>query len=186
MERRSKRPRRRGRRLLFLAVLAVLAGFYVHWGNTALQTAAFSPAFPDLPPGFDGCRVVVLGDLHSTWFGEKNETLLEAVRAQEPEYIFLVGDLLDAFQDVPDGYARETAAGLTAIAPTYYVTGNHEWALRDVPELKKALEAQGVTIMTCGTCLNYYGLTERLAVGSVSNMYTIAETLAGAGKVIRP
>lgn len=148
MERRSKRPRRRGRRLLFLAVLAVLAGFYVHWGNTALQTAAFSPAFPDLPPGFDGCRVVVLGDLHSTWFGEKNETLLEAVRAQEPEYIFLVGDLLDAFQDVPDGYARETAAGLTAIAPTYYVTGNHEWALRDVPELKKALEAQGVTVLS--------------------------------------
>ncbi len=134
MERRSKRPRRRG--------------FYVHWGNTALQTAAFSPAFPDLPPGFDGCRVVVLGDLHSTWFGEKNETLLEAVRAQEPEYIFLVGDLLDAFQDVPEGYARETAAGLTAIAPTYYVTGNHEWALRDVPELKKALEAQGVTVLS--------------------------------------
>ena len=50
----------------------------------------------------------------------------------------------------------------------------------------RTLEAQGVTIMTCGTCLNYYGLTERLAVGSVSNMYTIAETLAGAGKVIRP
>ena len=50
----------------------------------------------------------------------------------------------------------------------------------------RTLEAQGVGIMTCGTCLNYYGLTERLAVGSVSNMYTIAETLAGAGKVIRP
>ena len=50
----------------------------------------------------------------------------------------------------------------------------------------RTLEAQGVEIMTCGTCLNYYGLTERLAVGSVSNMYTIAETLAGAGKVIRP
>ena len=59
-----------------------------------------------------------------------------------------MGDLLDAFQDVPEGYARETAAGLTAIAPTYYVTGNHEWALRDVPELKKALEAQGVTVLS--------------------------------------
>lgn len=148
MERHSKRPRRRGRRLLFLAVLAVLAGLYVHWGNTALQTAAFSPAFPDLPPGFDGCRLVVLGDLHSTWFGEKNKTLLEAVRAQEPEYIFLVGDLLDAFQDVPEDYAGETAAGLSAIAPTYYVTGNHEWALGDVPELKKALESQGVTVLS--------------------------------------
>ena len=148
MARRSKRSRRRGRGLLFLLALAVLAGVCVHWDNTALQTASFSPSFPDLPRGFDGCRFVVLGDLHSASFGEKNETLLEAVRAQEPEYIFLAGDLLDAFRDVPEGYAGETAAGLADIAPTYYVTGNHEWAVGDVPELKKTLEAQGVTVLS--------------------------------------
>ena len=50
----------------------------------------------------------------------------------------------------------------------------------------KSLEAQGVEILTCGTCLNYYGLTEKLAVGGVTNMYTIVEKLAGAGKVIKP
>ena len=50
----------------------------------------------------------------------------------------------------------------------------------------KSLEAQGVEIMTCGTCLDYYGLKEKLAVGSVTNMYSIVETIAGAGKVIRP
>ena len=50
----------------------------------------------------------------------------------------------------------------------------------------KTLEAQGTEILTCGTCLNYYGLTEKLAVGGVTNMYTIVEKLAGAGRVIRP
>ena len=40
--------------------------------------------------------------------------------------------------------------------------------------------------MTCGTCLNYYGLTEKLAVGSVTNMYSIVEKLAGAGTVVKP
>ena len=50
----------------------------------------------------------------------------------------------------------------------------------------KNMEAQGVEILTCGTCLNHYGLTERLAVGSVTNMYTIVEKLAGAGKVVKP
>lgn len=50
----------------------------------------------------------------------------------------------------------------------------------------KALESQGVEIMTCGTCLDYYGLKEKLAVGTVTNMYSIVETMAGAGKVIRP
>ena len=50
----------------------------------------------------------------------------------------------------------------------------------------RGLEAQGVEIMTCGTCLNYYGLTDKLAVGSVTNMYSIVEKLAGASRVIRP
>ena len=50
----------------------------------------------------------------------------------------------------------------------------------------KALEAQGVEIMTCGTCLNFYGLTEKLAVGSVTNMYVIVEKLTQAGNVVKP
>lgn len=50
----------------------------------------------------------------------------------------------------------------------------------------KNLEAQGVEIMTCGTCLDYYGLKEKLAVGGVTNMYSIVETMANAGKIIRP
>ena len=50
----------------------------------------------------------------------------------------------------------------------------------------KSLEAQGVNIMTCGTCLDYYGIKEKLAVGSVTNMYVIAETMAGADKIVRP
>ena len=50
----------------------------------------------------------------------------------------------------------------------------------------RQLEAQGVEILTCGTCLNHYGLTEELAVGSVTNMYAIVEKLAGAGRVVKP
>ncbi len=50
----------------------------------------------------------------------------------------------------------------------------------------RSLEAQGVEVLTCGTCLNFYGLTDKLAVGGVSNMYTILETLSDAGKVIKP
>ena len=41
-----------------------------------------------------------------------------------------------------------------------------------------------VSAMT--TCLDFYKLKETLAVGSITNMYAIAETLAAAGKVIKP
>mgnify|MGYP004714751787 CR=1 FL=1 len=50
----------------------------------------------------------------------------------------------------------------------------------------KSLEALGVEILTCGTCLNYYGLTDKLRVGEVTNMYTITEKLLGADLVVKP
>ena len=50
----------------------------------------------------------------------------------------------------------------------------------------KNLEGAGVKIITCGTCLNHYGLTDKLAVGEIANMYDIVETISKAAKVIRP
>ena len=50
----------------------------------------------------------------------------------------------------------------------------------------KSMEAQGVEILTCGTCLNFYGLSEKLAVGSVTNMYVIAEKMTQADLIVKP
>lgn len=52
--------------------------------------------------------------------------------------------------------------------------------LEDLRELRRA----GVEILACGTCLGYYDLKEKVVAGEVSNMYTIVETMLGAGKVI--
>ena len=41
-------------------------------------------------------------------------------------------------------------------------------------------------ILTCGTCLNHYGLKEQLAVGEVTNMYAIVEKMAAADRILRP
>lgn len=54
-----------------------------------------------------------------------------------------------------------------------------------IEDLKK-MEENGTEIMTCGTCLKHYGLMDKLKVGSVTDMYTIAERMTGADKIIRP
>ena len=54
-------------------------------------------------------------------------------------------------------------------------------ALEDLLKLRD----EGIEILVCGTCLDYFGLKEKLAVGDISNAYTITETLMDAGKVIR-
>ena len=142
---RNRRPFRLLRRLM-LAVL--LLGGFLWWSNASLETASFDLTFADLPAGFDGCRAVVLSDLHTAEFGPANQQLLDAVQAESPDYIFLTGDLLDQYHPVPEDYVEALADTLTTIAPTYYVTGNHEWALGGVPALKELLSAHGVTVLT--------------------------------------
>jgi len=48
----------------------------------------------------------------------------------------------------------------------------------------QALEQKGVAILVCGTCLDYFGLKEKIAVGQISNMYTIVETMLAAGRLV--
>lgn len=48
----------------------------------------------------------------------------------------------------------------------------------------KILEEAGVNILSCGTCLDYYNLKEKLQVGSVTNMYTIVEIMKESSQTI--
>lgn len=63
-----------------------------------------------------------------------------------------------------------------------FLTCEGSSALEDL----KSLEAQGVEILTCGTCLDFYGITERIKVGEITNMYTIAEKMTQAGLIVKP
>jgi len=50
----------------------------------------------------------------------------------------------------------------------------------------KELEAAGIDILSCGTCLDFFGLKEELKAGRVSNMFEILSSLTEADRVIRP
>ncbi len=130
-----------------LLLLLLAAGFF-WWSNHSMVVEEFTYVSTRVPEGFDGCVVVQLTDLHGAVFGEGNEELLEKVRAQKPDYIFLTGDLQDRYRETPASYAVELGRACAEIAPTYYVTGNHEWAFPNVRELKRDLEETGVVVLT--------------------------------------
>lgn len=52
-----------------------------------------------------------------------------------------------------------------------------------IPDLK-TLESKGTVISSCGACLDFYRLKEKLSVGSVTNMYAIVSAMAAAGRLI--
>lgn len=147
---RYPRPRRRRRRrgcltrlVTTVLVLGLLVGWF-WWQQNGLSSETITVS--SAPDGFDGYRIAVVSDLHAKEFGEGNRVLLDYVRDLEPDLVAVVGDILhepDQMSMIP-----AVAKGLAAIAPTYYVTGNHEWASGRMPEMRQLLEETGVTYLS--------------------------------------
>ena len=144
-----RRPRSRLHAVMRWGLLALLI-LFVYWDNTALRTDSLTYTSTALPAEFDGLRIVQLSDLHNREFGEDNARLYQAVEQAAPDLIFLTGDLVDEYAEAPVPYARAVGEALSAIAPTYFVTGNHEWAHGNavVEEIKTALREAGVTVLS--------------------------------------
>jgi selenium metabolism protein YedF len=68
-----------------------------------------------------------------------------------------------------------------------FVNGGAKLVVEGSPVLEqvRALETRGVAVQTCGTCLRHFGVEAKLAVGEVSGMFAIIETLSAAGRTIQ-
>lgn len=138
---------RRPLRAVLLALALLLAvGWFFHGQQNYIQTETFALAYPTLPAAFDGFRVVQISDLHGKEFGPGNGKLLREVAEQSPDLIAITGDLVDDAAQF--SMIAPLAEGLAAIAPTYYVTGNHEWAIREAYTVKSLLRECGVTVLS--------------------------------------
>lgn len=139
-------------RIWAVAVLtAVLAAVYC---NYTIQPEEWVIRSDRLPSAFAGLRITLLTDIHGKRFGTDSRTLLEEVEKAKPDYIAISGDLVDEFSDL--SMLEPLLRGLTDIAPTFYVTGNHEWVREDTEAVISLIEELGVTVLR-----NDYLLLER-------------------------
>ncbi len=143
----AKQTRHRPLRTFLIALLLLLAGAWFFYDQqNRIQTEILTVSSHRLPAAFDGLRVVQVSDLHGKEFGADNEILLKNVADLKPDLIAITGDIIDN----ADQFHMITAVarGLASIAPTYYVTGNHEWAIREAYTVKSLLRECGVTVLT--------------------------------------
>lgn len=127
------------------ALLVVIA--IVLWGNSALTVTKLRVTSEALPEAFDGFRIAQVSDLHNAKFGADNERLLKLLSEAEPDIIVFTGDSIDSSRtdiSVVVALARE----VVELAPTYFVTGNHEAiAINDFEKLNADLAEVGATVL---------------------------------------
>lgn len=90
-------------------------------------------------------RAALITDLHSTIYGSAQEPLLTAVHSSSPDLILMAGDIAD--HKVPHKGTLLLLEGLKGQYPCYYVTGNHEHWIHQIPDIKKMFTGYGVTVL---------------------------------------
>lgn len=90
-------------------------------------------------------RIVLLADLHNHIHGEDQTKLISLIQKQKPDMIALAGDIADDEASLKG--TERLLEGLQGLAPTYYVTGNHEYWSNDVENIKNTIRKYDVTIL---------------------------------------
>lgn len=124
-------------------------------------------------------RFVALSDLHCREFGKGNSRLLDKIKAQSPDAIFAVGDMISNNSDVSD--ADEMVAllcRLNEIAPTFFAPGNHEleYISRTGDDLLTKVSNAGITIVNDSYVdCNFGGQTIRIG-GTMGHAFPFGRT----------
>ncbi len=129
--------------IVIVVIFIVLVFLFIQ--NKWIVVSQYSVVNERIPEDFDGFRVVQVSDFHNAKFGKNNMILVEKIIKLKPDIIVITGDLIDSNDtDIP--VAIELSKQLVQIAPTYYVTGNHEnWLVQDdKQELLEKLVNSGV------------------------------------------
>ena len=140
-----KQLRSKKKRILLplLALIALLIVAWTIWGNVTIETCRISIQSDKLPSSFQNFKIVQISDLHNHAWGDK---LTDRIRKEAPDMIVVTGDLVDSSRTDVD-VAMELIDQAVKIAPTYYVTGNHEAWLNDYESLERRLSEAGVHLM---------------------------------------
>lgn len=134
------------KKLFKLVLLVFFVCIFLYINNNWLQVNEYSIESERIPQAFDGLKIVQLSDLHDAEFGNNHERLVGLVKEEDPDLIFLTGDLVDSNRyDLEQSLRLVTQ--LKDMAAVYYVTGNHEVAVNQVPEISEALRELGVHVL---------------------------------------
>ena len=140
--------KRRAVTLIVVGAVLIALLIWAIYENKALELNTITVSSAELPESFDGFRIAHISDLHSTQIGKNNSKLIAMLQDAQPDVIAITGDVMDR-RDTDPSVAIALCEAAVKIAPTYYVTGNHETGLGEsiYAQLMDGLRNAGVIIL---------------------------------------
>lgn len=147
MKRETTKKSRKKTILIIMIILTFVITIPLIWSNIYIQTEKITYSSSEIPDAFDGVKIAHLSDYHNHG-GKFDDYLIEKIKSEEPDYIFLTGDQTDRFLT----NTEKTGAffsKITEIAPCYMVWGNHD---KELPESDFSIEKKyasdtGITVL---------------------------------------
>lgn len=132
--------------VLFLVLLVLTGGFMMEARRSATQLILTRYEIPEQIR--HPIRIAVLSDLHNATFGNHNEKLIDTIRRESPDLIFMIGDILNE-DDIDTSVMTECIRRCTGIAPVYFSYGNHEkqWEITYGKSISETAETAGATVL---------------------------------------
>lgn len=137
-------------KVLVFILICIWTWVFLHFENNFITITKITVESPKLPNAFDGYKIVHLSDLHSKEFGKGQKHLVQKIEDAQPDLIVFTGDLVDSRHFDAD-VGLELVRQIVKIAPTYFVTGNHEWWSGKFEFLEKVMKESNVHVLR-NTC----------------------------------
>lgn len=132
---------------LILAFVLVITIITAVFSNVCIKLSEYTIALSGLS---ESVKVVVISDLHGKEYGKDNKRLLAKISDQQPDAIFVVGDMLDD-DDEESGFSKtqNLLFALLDIAPVYLSYGNQEkeYSGDILDSFRNAISEKGIIVL---------------------------------------
>lgn len=167
-----------------MLVLILLLILFLYNQNNALQISRFVIKSRKIQEDLSGFKIVQLSDLHGKTFGKNQEKLLSKIKDEQPTIIVFTGDAVDARRGetgINSGLYEE----LVAIAPTYFVPGNHEAGYKNYKSFENQIKNKGIIVLRNESVKIKIGGQSLLLIGVDDQMFRNTMTIAERVNVSR-
>ncbi|HEY5562467.1 MAG TPA: metallophosphoesterase [Clostridiaceae bacterium] len=135
------------RKVLIIFCFAIISLLYICLQNNWIKVEHIEVRISNLPKGLTGLKIAQISDVHLPKNASTVSNLIKIVKKEKPDIIVMTGDIIDSSFSFTNSSLSKLCKGLSTIAVTYAVSGNHEVWSNHLEDWKEILKKNNIKIV---------------------------------------